>query len=327
MTTVNAGETGTYTFTATSMVSVDLAPNERALVEVRRNGAVVYGGRLTSSRVIGPFLIGDGLRITADGPAIDYTVMAQNSAVPRSGIIDTLDTDLPAASVDNLGQVYFVTNEAGGTLRKSSGTSHVKIAPGVTEGVQSSAIWSERGTGALGESKIITDLGNNALVEAIYDGTRWQPRGGRQLLYSLKAPLTGSGTTTYTVTLPSITIPGGLMGTNGALDIEMAATASTTPVASTPSITFDGYELAGNSGGANRRIRMSRRMRNENSASVQTVYANAGATGGEEFANNDHRGTTKNTANDLVLTGTVVWTHASSITGTVNDLKVWWIAG
>jgi hypothetical protein len=327
MTTVAAGATGTYTFTATSDVFVDLAANERALVEVRRNGNVIFSDRLTSSKVIGTFLTGDGMRITADGPAIDYTVLAQNLSVPRSGIIDTLDADLPSASVDNLGQLYFVTDEAGGTLRKSSGTSMVKLAPGVTEANTGSSTWAERGTAAVNTTKIFTDVGNLGIVEGIYDGARWQPRGGKQLLYSLKAPLTGAGTTSYVVTLPSITIPGGLMGINGELVIEMEAQGSTTPIAATPSITFDGYELAGNGFGANRRLWLGRRIRNENSASVQTVYAHAGSTGSFESANNDHRGTTKNTANDLVLTGSMTWTHASSITGVVGELKVWWVAG
>lgn len=327
MTTVSAGATGTYTFTATSTVSVDLAANERALVEVRRNGSVVYSGRVTSSSVLGPFATGDGMSITADGAAIDYTVNALNNSAPRSGIIDTLDADLPSASVENIGQVYFVTDENGGTLRKSSGTSHVKLAPGATESVQGADIWADRGTAAFGTSKIITGIGNNDLVEAIYDGARWQPRGGKQLIYTLKAPLTGTGTATYTITLPSITIPGGLLGTNGELIIELEAQANTTPIAATPSLTLDNYELAGNSGGTNRRIWLGRRLRNENSATVQTVYAHAGSTGAHEFSDNNHRGTTKNSANDMVLTGSVIWTHASGITGSVSEFKVWWIAG
>lgn len=329
MPTVIAGQTGTHTFTATSTVAVDLAPNERAIVEVRRNGAVIYGARLTASRTIGPFLTGDGMLITADGAAIDYTVVSENGRGTRSGFIDTLQADLPSASVANMDQVFFVTDENGGTLRKSSGSSMVKLSPGVTEANTGSSTWAQRNatTPVANAVKIFTDIGNVATVEGIYDGSAWQPRGGRQLIYTLKAPLTGSGTTTYTINLPSITIPGGLLGANGGLDFELAAAANATPVAATPSLTFDGYELAGNNGGANRRIWMGRRLRNQNSASAQTIYANAGASGAYEFQNNDHRSTTKNSANDLVVTGSVIWTHASSISGTVNELKIWWMAG
>lgn len=86
MTTIAAGATGTYTFIAPSNVSIDLGANERAIVTVLSSaGKRLYGDRLSSSRVIGPFPAAAVMSITADGAAIDYAVMpAQATASVQS---------------------------------------------------------------------------------------------------------------------------------------------------------------------------------------------------------------------------------------------------
>lgn len=328
MTTVAAGQTGTYTFNATANVAVDLAANERALVEVRRNGNVIYSSRLTSSRVIGPFLTGDGMLITADGPAIDYTVNAQNGSL--LGIVDTLNTDLPSASVLNQGLVYFVTDENGGTLRKSSGSSMVKMAPGVTEANIGSAIWTERGTAATNATKFITDLGNNATVEAIYDGARWQPRGGEQLIYNLKAPIVGATSTSSSVTFPSVTIPGNLMGTNGAIRVEVMGYLDAASLTTTDSLTIGGTAMMNNTNdGTNRRRYWTKELRNRNATNSQIVTTRAsGAEYGSELTAGTAPTTlSKDTTGDLTLAGSIATTSTGAQTFTLDVYRVWWIAG
>jgi hypothetical protein len=241
---------------------------------------------------------------------------------------DILDADLPTPAAGNLNLMYFVTDVRGGVLKKSNGVSWVEVGPALNDvdGIPTVTMAAAIAAGgALGDLSYVTHASWNQPVLARHNGTRWKPFNARQLLYAVEAPLTGTGTTTYTITLPSITLVGTMLGLNGGFEFELAGQSNVAPVAATPSITFDGYELAGNNAGANRRIWMGRRLRNQNSASAQTIFANAGASGAFEFQNNDQRATTKNSANDLVIAGTVVWTHAVGITGTVNEYKVWWI--
>lgn len=79
MTTVSAGATGTYTFSATGTVDIALTAGDSAGVTITR-GSSISGQTLTSSRNIGPFLSGDVMTITARRGAVTYTINAYTAA-------------------------------------------------------------------------------------------------------------------------------------------------------------------------------------------------------------------------------------------------------
>lgn len=90
MTTVNAGNTGSYTFTGAQSVTVTVTGAQRATVEVRRSGALVFGKRISTTQTIGPFQSNDVLSITAQFGAIDYLVIDETEpAVLTSSVVST----------------------------------------------------------------------------------------------------------------------------------------------------------------------------------------------------------------------------------------------
>lgn len=329
MTTLNAGNTDTGTFTSSQTISVTLDPLERARVSVRRNGVQIFGRLLSHGETVGPFQVGDTYSITATGGQIVYTIDAFTT-MPSTGGQNLRGTraQQPAASVGNYGWLYFVSDE--GVLEQSNGVSWTSAAGSTAAdaGIPT-CLWVDRGTATAGLIKRVTDLGNNPNVLIIGDGTRWQPLGGQQTIYMLAAPITGAAGASSVCTLPSITVPGGLMGINGGLDIEIHThtLASVASVANTISYTFGGFELFGTDRTTNRRIWNARRIMNRNSAAVQTVMANASATGAYEQAANDPKETTKDTTADVAMAGTATATHATSIQNRVDEFRVRWLAG
>jgi hypothetical protein len=280
--------------------------------------AAKYGGSFATAGTSGSdlaFYFSDGSSWSAGG----------GGASISAGI----DADKPAAASGNAGNAYFSTDVNGGTLYRSNGTSWVQIAAAVNNDAGPTATtWASRGTGSyVGELKRITDLGNNALVMARWNGTYWLPDGGRQLIYNLQAPVTASSGISSQATIPSVTIPGGLMNVNGGFEIEIHThTASdVVSVANTILYSFDGFQLFGTDNLTNFRLWMGRRVKNQNSASVQTVMSNASGTGAFVVTNNGPKATTKNTATDLVLAGTATATHGTSIQNIIDEFKVWWI--
>lgn len=251
----------------------------------------------------------------------------KSPSASRSSTATILMANLPAASAANNGMEVDVSDANGGTRYKSDGVTWRKVSPGVTEYDIASSLWADRGVGVIGQVKRITDVGNNPLLEAIWDGTRWAPRGGRQLIYSSRGNIDGPSNTTSAANIPAVTIPGGLLGVNFGLDIEIAThtVAGVATTANTVSLTFDGFELFGTDRTTNRRLWLSRRIRNVNAANVQTVMANASATGANEGAANDPKETTKNSANNLVLTGTATAVAATAMVNRIDEYKVWWI--
>lgn len=90
MTTITSGNSIAYTFTEDQKVTVTVSGTQRANIEVRRSGAVVYSNRLSSTRTIGPFKLNDTLSITAEGGSIDYFVFDDVApVVPVSGVTPT----------------------------------------------------------------------------------------------------------------------------------------------------------------------------------------------------------------------------------------------
>ena len=75
MTTIAAGQSGSYTFTELSNVTVSLDSGEHALVVVLSSaGDQLFSDRASSTKTIGPFPTGAVLTVTADGAAVDYAV-------------------------------------------------------------------------------------------------------------------------------------------------------------------------------------------------------------------------------------------------------------
>lgn len=82
-----------------------------------------------------------------------------------------------------------------------------------------STTWANRPSASSmnGKMILISDLGyGNSLF--VSNGTRWKPMGGSCLVYQTNVATTVTGTSVET-TLGSTTVPGGLMSSNGILEI------------------------------------------------------------------------------------------------------------
>lgn len=234
---------------------------------------------------------------------------------------------IPAAA-GNLNLEYQVTDRNSGRRVKSDGTSWVNQGPGndATAGIPTTT-WAARGSAAtVGEIKRVTDLGNNPNIFIVADGTYWQPFGDRVCIYRMAAEIVGTGTLTNTSTLPNVTIPANLLNLYGSLEAVLEAnTNALTPIAATWTCNWDGADFAGPQG-TNRRLDMRRKWRNKGSAALQnTITKGNSESGGPIIATTDSTADrTKNTATDLVVSGSVVFTHASAIVGTVKRYEIWW---
>lgn len=231
-------------------------------------------------------------------------------------------------SADFIGVEYDVTDRAGGTRVKNTGTTFREVSPGASEFVTTST-WALRGTGAVrGQIKAFTDImGGLTNPEGWWDGTYWRPRGGLQLLYDLPGTLLGTSANPSVITFPTLTVPAGLMNIKGGFIFEFhsSVTDGTNATANTVALSFGGFELFGTDQGAAGRLWESRRVRNENATNAQTVMANASATGAYIAANNSPKTTNRNTATDLTLSGTITTTTGGARTAQLDELKVWWI--
>jgi len=300
-------------------------------------GAPAGATVVTGSSVFGPYGVPAVLSVLCTSGTASYSVVRDDPAANtltaaevariKVGTVSLLASALPAASSANAGTFYRVTDENGGTLYYSTGVSMIKLAPGLSEYDIASCLWADRGTGVVGQVKRISNLGNNPLVEAVWDGARWAPRGGRQLIYSSRGNIDGASATTSAVTLPAVTIPGGLLGVNFGLDVEVAThtLASAATTANTISYTFGGFELFGTDRTTSRRIWNGRRLRNMDAANVQTVMSNASGMGGFEAAANDPKETTKNTTADVAMAGTATAVAGSALVNRCDEFKIWWV--
>lgn len=285
---------------------------------------------VTTAKPLGPLVA----RYNGEGALTGYFDSAgtefSSGSSSASAVEDVLEAALPAASADNLNLEYQITDRRGGCRVKSNGSAWVEQGPAVNDvdGIEATT-WANRGTATLGLIKRITDLGNKTTVLAIGDGTYWQPLGGAQTIYALAAPITGAAGASSACTLPSITIPAGLMNINGGLEIIVAThtLSSVVSVANTISYTFGGFELFGVDRTTNRRIWNGRIIMNRNSAAVQTVMSNASGTGAYEQAANDPKETTKDTTAAIALAGTATATHVVTVTNQVDEFRVRWIGG
>lgn len=240
-----------------------------------------------------------------------------------------LDAAKPAASSSNVNYTYFSTDINGGTTYISNGVSWVKSAASVNAdtGIPSTT-WAARGSAAtLGSGYVqrVTDIGNNPNVLIVSDGANWCPLNGIQRLYTTTTPIAGAtpGTASDTATIPSWTVPGGLMGSTFALSINLEAHASATPIAATPALTFGGADIF-SAMGAFRRLLLKRTIRNK-TTTTQHIVEKAIDSGARVIVDNDGQDKTKDTTGDLILAGTVNFTHASVISTTIDNYYVDWI--
>jgi hypothetical protein len=243
-----------------------------------------------------------------------------------SAVLAVTLANRPAATSANIGVEVDVVDLNGGTRQRSDGTSWVDVSPGVTEYDPVFTTWANRGTGALGQIKWLTGVGNQ-LIEMYWDGAYWQPRTGRALLYRQPGTVSGSAGASSVATTATVTIPGDLMNIDGAIDILVHGAASASPVAATPMVTYDASALCdGVSVGTKRNVRFGRSIRNQGSASAQVVSENAGDMGGPGLGAGAVQTFTKNTAADRTINASFTATHATSIVASIHRFEVWWNA-
>jgi len=247
---------------------------------------------------------------------------------PYQSVEDITEAQLAllTPSADFLGREYDVTDRAGGTRVKNTGTAYREVSPGASELVTSST-WAARGTGAfVGQVKRITDLGNNPLIEAIWNGTYWVPRGGEQLFYNLDAEVLTASGTNRTVTFPTVTFPAGLFNIYGGFLAEYLTNLDVDPTAVTDTLTFGSTAIVNNTGSATSERRyVGREVRNRGVANSQILIGRAAANeaGGYIFGTTGVGTPTENTANALTLTGSVAYTNPTGI-ATLHHYRVMW---
>ncbi len=268
----------------------------------------------------------DELYDPATGLRVGYVDINGQEVLTGTTTAEWAVDSLPSASPENAGAFFFVNAENGGTLYRSNGTSWVKQGPGRSEYDVQSCLWADRGTGAVGQRKRITDLGNLPVVVE-WDGARWQPTNGIAKIYRQPGVVSGTAGTSSTATSATVTIPGGLLGPVGGIVLEASFSASASPTAATPAAAWDGSALFdGVSVGTKRNVRIRRSFRNIGSEASQIVNEASGDVGGTGTGSGAVQTFTKNTANNRTLQASCVFTHASSITATLHAFDIWWVA-
>lgn len=130
------------------------------------------------------------------------------------------------------------------------------------------------GTAATGRQIRVTDVGVSGDSVFLCDGSNWQPIGGRLLLCQSganQATTTGAGDTSEQF-LATCTVPAGIMGANGALEIYHLWTWTNSGNTKTPRVRFSGQSgtvFFGNSQTTTVGVSQYNRIQNTNSASAQ----------------------------------------------------------
>lgn len=196
--------------------------------------------------------------------------------------------------------------------------------------------WADRGTGAfVGQTKRI-DLssygaGHNPCLEVIWNGTRWVPRSGEQTIYDLPTPvLSGAPALTATCVPPVVTLPGGMMGVNGEIEIATAAyltLAAGTLSARTLTMGFggSGNNLLNDTVNLHRRVSLFRHIKNVNATNQQVIIQRAANEFQEAVsANTDPQTATQDTTIDRTIQGNFSWTSSSNIQAAIIKHRVVW---
>lgn len=266
--------------------------------------------------VLLPLSILPSLGMTADEVARFRQLVAAGWSVETG--------DLPEASATNAGAFFWVNDENGGTQYRSDGVSMIKQSPGLTEYDIPAVAWADRGTGAVGQVKRITNMGNNPLVEAQWNGTRWTPRGGRQMIYDLAAPIENTGASP-SVTLPNVTLPGGSWGLSGGYEFELVADCAVqTPSARVVNVTYDSTQFI-NDSAAQRHAGYRRLIKNKGATGLQVVMEKNGDYDTWLSGNQTVQQKTKDTTTDLVVAGTITMTVPVSDTLSLWHYRIYWV--
>ncbi len=247
---------------------------------------------------------------------------------PYKAVQDITEANLAllTPSTDFIGIEYDVVDRNGGTRVKNTGTTYREVSMGASEAVTSST-WAARGTGLyVGQTKRIIDLGNNPLVEVMWNGTYWVPRGGEQTYYELDAEVVTASGTNRVVTFPTVIIQGGVLNIYGSLLIEYLTNLSVDPTAATDLLQYGATDLINNTGNATSERRyVGRELRNRGAANSQVLIGRASANeaGGFAFQTTGPGTPTENSAIDKNISGSVTYTNAAGI-GTLHHFRILW---
>lgn len=193
-------------------------------------------------------------------------------------------------------------------------------------------VFTSLGTGGYnGHVKRVIDIGNYPFVELQWEtaNTRWVPRDGRQLIYCADPITTASGNT-QTISLPSFTIPGGLLGSILGLEIEWEVEVNgQTPTSRVAILTYGSTNFVDETGlGLTNRL-MGRRcgFKNMGAANVQRAFVRKDTTSGTlDWAISGNNNTTQmaeNSAANLVLSGSFVSQTSVAATATMLRYNVY----
>lgn len=196
--------------------------------------------------------------------------------------------------------------------------------------------WADRGTGAfVGQTKRI-DLsaygaGHNPCLEVIWNGTRWVPRSGEQTIFELQAiQSSGAAALTATVVPPVVTVPGGMLGTMGELEIASAAYLTTfagTLSARTLTMGMGGSanNVMNDTANLHRRVSLFRHIKNAGAANTQVIIQRATGEYQEAIsANTDPQFMTQDTTIDRTIQASYSWTSSANIVAGLLKHRVAW---
>jgi len=233
--------------------------------------------------------------------------------------------NIPVASAALAGCLITVTDENGGTAYRCNGVSWVKQSPGLTEYDRSSALWTARGVGLVGQQLRISDFGNNPMALAEWNGARWAPQAGCQLIYDLQTPLVSASSLTPSLNLPDVTLPGGSWGLYGGYELELVVELTAqTPTARQVTVNLAGSQII-NDASVARHAGYIRGMRNVGSLTSQVVFEKASDYLRHLSANQGVQTKTKDSATDLLVSGSVAATVTVADTITLWGYRVWWM--
>lgn len=239
-------------------------------------------------------------------------------------VIDILEANLPEPCAENTDQVYNVIGEFGNILKKSNGYSMISLGKGSWEGDIFWSRWQALQPSSLGECRRLLNVGNNLLATVQWNGIRWVPFGGKQLIYDLQEVQVSSASLTPQIVFPEVTIFGGMMGESGSLEIEatVALANGVDAVSRSISVSLGGEDVMADTT-SNRRAIFHRSIKNLTSTSQVTFQKLAGQFSEEVSDDSDLPAFSINTSQDQLLNGGCQFVVSSTATARLLNYKVW----
>jgi hypothetical protein len=181
--------------------------------------------------------------------------------------------------------------------------------------------WVNRPTSAsVGDILNVTDIGSTPGSYFLWNGARWVTNDEQFLLNTWVAFAGHTGTTSKTV-IASTTIPGGLLGANGSLSVEMVSTQSAANSLVLWNTTLGGVNLSQNGGISLSYFGHRVLIRNRNSEAVQ--LGNSITT--SDYVVNTNLGFYTNTVNTAV-DQTLTLSATLTVAGDTTTLEGWRVA-